>query len=133
MLNWDDNRHRLGVAHLDVTHRNFVELATEVARAGPDDFPSLFEALTEHTRDHFANENSLMRSCAFPAIGEHEGEHRRVLKDMERLLNGIYEGRAALARIYVKNGLPEWFHNHLATMDAALAAKLKRQRVCAPE
>ena len=66
-----------------------------------------------------------MRRCRFPAIAEHEGEHSRVLGDLDRLRRGMEEGRLSFARAYVMQGLPEWFTNHLATMDAALAACLK--------
>ena len=124
-LSWNDVRHALGVPRMDATHREFLTLVGETVRAGPEDFPLLFEALTDHTRDHFADEGELMRVCGFPAIREHEGEHRRIIRDMERFLDGIYEGRTGMARAFVKDGLPEWFNNHLATMDAALAARLR--------
>jgi len=126
MLNWDEARHGLGVPQMDATHQEFLALVAEVARADPEDFPQMFEALADHTRDHFANEKELMLACGFAAIAEHEGEHRRVIREMERFLDGIFEGRASLARTYVRRGLSEWFANHLATMDAALAACLKR-------
>ena len=69
-----------------------------------------------------------MRACGFPAIPEHEGEHARVLADLEHLRRGLAAGRIHFARHYVKEGLLEWFSNHLATMDAALAACLRYSR-----
>lgn len=129
MLNWDEDRHALGVAEMDATHREFAALAVRLAQAGTADFPRLFEALAEHTRRHFDNESALMRRCRFPAIAEHEGEHSRVLGELAHMQRGLFAGRVALARDYVVNGLPDWFALHLATMDAALAACLKR---CAP-
>ena len=126
MLNWNEARHALGVAEMDATHREFAALAGALARAGPDEFPRLFGLLLEHTQQHFDNESRLMRSCAFPAIAEHEGEHRRVLGELARLARGLPQGRVAFARAYVQEGLPAWFDQHLATMDAALAACLKR-------
>lgn len=125
MLIWDETRHALGTPEMDATHREFAALAKELALAGAEDFPVLFESLLTHTRSHFENESRLMRACRFPAIGEHEGEHQRVLGELTRLQLGIEEGRAAFARTYVREGLPEWFANHLATMDAALAACLR--------
>jgi len=132
MLSWDEARHALGVPQMDATHQEFLALVAEVARADPEDFPQLFEVLADHTRDHFANETELMLACGFPAIAEHEGEHRRVLREMDRFLDGIFEGRASLARTYLRSGLSDWFANHLATMDAALAASLKRAQAHAP-
>lgn len=126
MLNWNEDRHGLGVPAMDKVHREFLTLARETLHAGPEDFPILFEALRDHTDRHFRQEGELMRICGFPAIAEHEGEHRRVLGDLDRLLRGIDEGRGAFARHYLRDGLFAWFEQHAATMDAALAACLKR-------
>ena len=126
MLIWDETRHSLGMPVMDATHREFVALAVAAALAGAEDFPLLFDTLFEHTRRHFDNESELMRNCRFPATGEHESEHRRVLGELAHMRRGIEEGRLSFARAYVKQGLPDWFANHLATMDAALAACLKR-------
>lgn len=121
---WDE-RYTLGVAEMDATHRDFVELADALLVAGDDEFPALFAELHEHTRRHFDNEGKLMKSCRFPAIGEHHSEHLRVLGELAHFSRGVAAGRLGMARNYVK-GLPEWFATHLATMDSALAACLKR-------
>jgi hemerythrin len=128
MLNWNPTLHALGVDVMDATHEAFTRLASETIRASDDDFPYLLNALAEHTRQHFENESNLMRRYGFPAIAEHEGEHRRVLGELMHMLNAVQEGRLRFARLYVSQGLPDWFRNHLATMDAALAACIKRQQ-----
>lgn len=127
MLSWDDGRHALGIAEMDATHREFVALANQLAGAGAAEFPVLFDALLDHTRRHFDNESRLMRACGFFAIAEHEGEHKRVLGELERLRRRLGERSALFARSYVREGLPDWFANHLATMDAALAACLRNR------
>ncbi|MDP2794145.1 MAG: hemerythrin family protein [Sulfurisoma sp.] len=132
MLSWDTELHGLGIADMDATHEEFAHLATEVARAGDDDFPLLFAMLLDHTRRHFENESRLMRECHFPATGEHEAEHWRILADLTHMQRAIDEGRLGLARLYARQGLPDWFRNHLATMDSALAARLKRQAMPSP-
>lgn len=118
----------LGVPEMDVTHEEFAHLAREVAHAGDEDFANLFDILLDHTQRHFDSENRLMRQYGFPAVAEHEGEHRRVLGELGHMRRAIDEGRARLARLYVSQGLPDWFRNHQATMDAALAARVKRGR-----
>lgn len=126
MLNWNPAKHTLGVEEMDATHTEFARLVNEVVRAGDEDFPYLFGMLVEHTQRHFENEGRLMRACRFPAIGEHENEHQRVLGELRYMRRAIDEGRLRFVRLYAAQGLPEWFGNHLATMDAALAACLKR-------
>lgn len=121
---WDE-RFSLGVAEMDATHREFFAMADALLAAPDERFPALFEALREHTRLHFEHEGKLMKACRFPAIGEHNSEHLRVLGELAHLARGVSAGRLAMARDYARN-LPTWFATHLATMDAALAACLNR-------
>ncbi|MBK7900371.1 MAG: hemerythrin family protein [Azonexus sp.] len=120
---WEE-RFALGVADMDVTHQEFVDLADALATAADADFPTRFAELREHTRKHFEHEARLMRRCRFPAIGEHESEHLRVLGELAHLAARVDGGRLTMARAYVE-GMPQWFANHLVTMDAALAGCLK--------
>ena len=121
---WDE-RHTLGVAEMDATHREFIALADALVAASDDEFPALFLQLEDHTRRHFEHEGKLMKACRFPAIGEHNSEHLRVLGELAHFVRGVKAGRLGMARSYVK-ALPDWFNTHAATMDAALAGCLKR-------
>ena len=122
---WTEH-HSLGVAEMDATHRDFVDLADALQSASDAEFPALFAQLHEHTRAHFENEGRLMKACRFPAIGEHHNEHLRVLGELAHFSRSLSRGRLDLARQYARN-LPDWFATHLATMDAALAACLKQR------
>jgi hemerythrin len=121
---WDE-RFSLGVADMDATHREFVAMADALLVASDEAFPALFAELHEHTRRHFEHEGKLMKACRFPAIGEHNSEHLRVLGELAHFARGVAAGRLGMARDYARN-LPTWFATHLATMDAALAGCLKR-------
>lgn len=123
---WQPDRHCLGEAQMDATHQAFVTLAAGLAAADDDAFCTGFEALLTHTREHFASEDARMRATRFPAIGEHIGEHQRVLAELRAFARGVRARRLGLARAYVRESLPEWFALHLSTMDAALAAHLKK-------
>jgi hemerythrin-like metal-binding protein len=127
MLNWQPELHAVGVADMDATHEDFVRELAALTKASDEDFPHLFHALGLHTRAHFENEGRLMRTCRFPAIGEHESDHQRILGELAMIGRGVAKGRLGLARAYVAVGLPDWFKTHLATMDSALAARLKAQ------
>lgn len=125
-LVWDENKFALGVAEMDAAHREFIKETVAVAKSSDDEFPALFNALAEHTRRHFEEEEALMRAHRFPATEEHQAEHRRILAELDYLSRRVAGGRIAMARAYME-GLPIWFANHLATMDAALAACIKQQ------
>lgn len=126
MMDWREADHALGVDEMDRTHREFVALVNLLNEADDGDFAALFGRLLDHCREHFSNEGRLMRMTRFPALGEHEGEHHRVYGDLVQMHRAVQRGRLMLARTYVKTGLAEWFDLHLATMDSALAAHLKR-------
>ena len=126
MLVWDDHVHALGVAEMDATHFEFTTLMNQLAACDDTEFAALFEKLLEHCRLHFTSEGRLMRISRFPALNEHEGEHHRIYGDLVQMNRAVQRGRLMLPRAFVKQGLEEWFTLHLASMDAALAAHLKR-------
>jgi hemerythrin-like metal-binding protein len=120
---WDEC-YCLGVADMDATHREFIEAADALLAAFDDLFPALFTQFHEHTKLHFEHEGKQIKACRFPAIGEHNSEHLRVLGELAYFARSVAAGRLGSARAYVK-ALPDWFNSHLATMDSALAACIK--------
>ncbi len=133
MLAWNEAVHALGVAEMDATHREFTALVNLLADCDDADFAALFGKLLEHCRLHFTSEGRLMRISRFPALGEHEGEHHRIYGDLMQMQRAVQRGRLALPRAFVRRGLEEWFGLHLSSMDAALAAHLKRVGVARVE
>ena len=123
---WDNARHTLGMEEMDSTHREFITQVATLIAAGNDEFPALFQALVNHTREHFTAEGLLMRASKYKGLPEHESEHHRVLGELQQLNRTLKRGHLPLVRAYVKEGLPEWFDTHLAMMDAALVMHLKK-------
>jgi hemerythrin-like metal-binding protein len=124
---WVDARHTLGVAEIDDAHRDFINRVAILIASSDADFPALFQALVAHTREHFMAEGRMMRETKYPGLGVHEGEHHRVLGELQQLNRSLKRGRLPLVRAYVREGLPEWFDTHLTMMDGALVAFLKKQ------
>lgn len=117
--------YQLGHAQMDQTHSEFINLVNRIAEAGKQEFASLFNQLVEHTKAHFEQENEWMEETAFPAMAEHQGEHRRVLSDLEQFQTRVNQGATTMARAWLKQTVPEWFKLHLANMDAALARHMQ--------
>lgn len=110
----------------DASHEALAEVIAGLIATSNAGFPVRFQTLLTLFKMHVAEEGGLMRSSRYPGIAEHEGEHHRILGELVQLNLAIRRGRIALARAYVKDGLAPWFDLHLATMDAALAAHLRR-------
>jgi hemerythrin len=128
LIDPDNPQYQLGLPDMDQTHREFIAIVNRCQGLNKADFMALFDELFEHTREHFASEKRLMEESGFPAIREHDDEHRRVLGELDQLRRRMIERDSTTsARTYVELGLPMWFALHAATMDSALAAHLKRQ------
>ncbi len=122
----EQGQRALGVEEIDADHRELLALLEILLEAEDGEFPILFQKFVDHTRRHFAHEGRLMRLGRYPALGEHEGEHHRVLGEMLQFNRNLKLGRLVLTRAYVKSGLPEWFALHHRTMDSDLANHVKR-------
>ena len=111
---------------MDETHEAFIDLInTMITTSDKQQFINQYEQLIDHTKQHFQREEEKMLETGFPATGEHQADHRRVLNELAGFQRSLQRGRIQLVRTFVKERLPEWFTLHLATMDAALAAHIK--------
>lgn len=109
---------------IDLDHLEFIGLLDKLDKCSNADFPALFQNLYQHTERHFERENKLMEQFAFPATGEHNGEHRRVLSEFKQFQTRVDKGLITFGRAFVTERLPSWFQLHVATMDSALAAHI---------
>jgi len=119
-LQWSEKLEN-GLARMDETHREFVELYNAVAEARPEDFLAAYDAFVAHTEAHFAQENRWMEAVDFP--GCHRAEHDRVLVVLHDIRKRVANGDTFFAKRLVQE-LPAWFDNHTNGMDAALAFHL---------
>lgn len=125
-LSWSDE---LALAHpqMDATHQEFVELlaAAETALAGSaEDGLAAYEALVEHTEQHFGQEDRWMAATGFARENCHGFQHAQVLQLMREVgrLAREQQDFGPLGRVLPE--LAAWFPAHAQTMDAALASHL---------
>jgi hemerythrin-like metal-binding protein len=120
-----EQRFILGMAQMDKTHAEFVDLINRLGRVDKAEFITLFPTLVEHTQAHFDAEQILMESSRFPATGEHRSEHQRIMGELNRFGEKVAAGSTAMGRAYIRDHLAQWFELHTLTMDSALAVHLK--------
>lgn len=116
-------------AQIDLAHAEFVRLLNQMPQANNAEFSKLFAELAQHTEQHFNEENSLMAQSNFPATGEHQAEHQRILGELAQFKKRLDKGMVSFARAYAQEKLPDWFNLHIMTMDSALVAHLNRTTV----
>ena len=85
--------------------------------------------LGEHTRQHFADEEQVMRETGFPVYEIHKGEHERVLADIAAQVERWLQGRDAQAlREWLDRAVGSWLVEHVSSMDFVTAAFAEKKR-----
>ena len=118
---------RVAFEEMNAVHAEEVEQLNRIealldADAATEELSTALEALFDHTRVHFANEERLMRETGFPPYEMHKAEHDRALNEFQLVMmewrnrkdNGIL-------REYIGSTVPQWLHQHIATMDTVTA------------
>lgn len=115
----------LGEPVTDATHAEFVQLLDAVARADDAGFLLAMDEWIDHTRHHFAQEESWMDAMQFGPRHCHAGEHQQVLAVCEAVRRKVAEeGQLELARRLVSE-LSGWFAHHVNTMDSMMVNHMR--------
>ena len=95
---------------------------------------TLLDDFLAHMRQHFADEEAMMRRINFPPYPVHKQEHDRILADLEALhAQARAAGDTRELERYLLEIVPGWFDQHVATMDMITARFLQMQGVTDPE
>jgi hemerythrin len=127
LFTWSD-AFEVGHEEMDATHREFVSCVDALLRAPDDRLAPRLEALAEHAKRHFAEEDEAMRRGAYNAGGCHVEEHAAVLKSLDEVRVALREGRPAVVRAFAE-ALADWFPEHARVMDLGLARWMVQQRL----
>ncbi|HSV35180.1 MAG TPA: hemerythrin domain-containing protein [Ramlibacter sp.] len=123
-LNWSEAL-ELGEPLMDDTHREFVELLAQARASDDAGLLPAWKTLIEHTEAHFGQEDAWMRSTRFSASNCHTLQHRMVLQVMHEGTRRAEQGDIMPIRLMGRE-LAMWFPQHAQSMDASLAAHLRR-------
>ncbi|MDD0840415.1 hemerythrin [Curvibacter sp. HBC61] len=123
-LVWSDAL-SLDLPLMDDTHREFVDLLAVVREAPDEQLLAHWQALIEHTDDHFGREDQWMQDTRFSSSNCHSVQHKVVLQVMrEGAVRGAAGDLAVVRQMAAE--LAIWFPQHAQSMDAALALHLRR-------
>lgn len=123
-LEWSDALN-LDLPLMDDTHREFVDLLAAVEQAEDAQLQLAWQALVEHTDQHFGQEDAWMASTRFASGNCHSMQHRVVLQVMREGAARAAQGDLKVLRVMASE-LALWFPQHAQSMDAALALHLRR-------
>jgi hemerythrin-like metal-binding protein len=118
----------LGIEAMDTVHEAFITLLEALQRSDDADFIANFHALLEHTCEHFANEEALMRELEYYGLHEHAAEHQTLLDEMRYFFEKAKKF-PPMGRSYINDYAFEKFRRHIINIDSQLAMFVKeRQR-----
>lgn len=119
-ITWNDELKR-GLGFQDEDHEEAVKLMNALHECTDEELPALFDQFLAHTKAHLERENELMDRIAFFATPMHKREHDRVLAEMQHFKDKLGVGDIDAVRHYVQETVPNWFLDHLNSMDTITA------------
>ena len=122
MMFWDYPQ--LPVHFMNREHETFVGFMNDAEQALTMGTFSVqhFRRLVQHCQEHFAHEEREMQRTNFPGLELHKKQHDRVLQEMAELLRGYIETQDIAPMLsYLQDVLPEWFTQHIHTLDQVTA------------
>jgi hemerythrin len=124
-IEWKDS-YRIGDEAIDRQHQELFELANAMFVAADQAALRLCTIkLFKHVREHFADEEALMKRVGFPGYQGHVESHNRILKNLGDVSHSI--GKNAVDTALVTGFLTDWGLNHIPKDDAQVTAFITAQ------
>lgn len=119
-IQWQE-AYKIGNADVDAQHQGIFELAEVFFEADSQaEKTACAMRLYQYTREHFAFEEKLMRSIAYPALAEHVQQHNVLIGRLNAIAQRI--GGGNLSAKDLELFLSDWLLGHIRVLDTKLAA-----------
>lgn len=116
-----------GMPELDASHQDILNGLAQLRDATGADFSAGYAHLLEKIESDFRSEEDLMETLEFPGLKNHREQHARILSILHQAALQVMEGDVLFGQKIIRL-LPEWFIQHMATLDIALAEALRDSR-----
>ncbi|MDW8131606.1 MAG: bacteriohemerythrin [Bryobacterales bacterium] len=132
MLEWKGD-YSVGVERLDAQHRKLFDYFNELEGAmrkgrGRDVIGQVLANLASYTREHFRQEEELMRRVAFPALERHRQAHEAFVARVQELVRRQAEGDTSVT-VEAAHSLADWLSKHILGMDREYAPYMAKAKV----
>jgi len=126
MFSWREE-YSVQVESMDKVHMHFLDMANELYKLIESNDQTAFletlEQLIRVAKQHFKDEESLMKEYAFPEVSMHHKKHKRIIREALEVMKKIKENRMEIDVNFV-NLLKDWIINHILTEDRKYGAFL---------
>ena len=119
LMKWDSSL-SVQIDGIDAQHKKLVTLLNKLhdamsAGAGRQAVGSVLDELVAYTREHFANEEQIMRRAAYPDLAKHAAEHVTLTAKAVDLQKGLKAGN--VLTMDVMAFLVTWLTQHIMKVD----------------
>ncbi|MDE2367546.1 MAG: hemerythrin family protein [Burkholderiales bacterium] len=116
--------YEVGDPEVDDQHRHLFTLANHVlAATGRSALAHAAVQLHDYVREHFGNEEGLMRRVNYPERSLHEALHDELIARLNAISSAVAAG--AGSREELRQFLSHWLLGHIATQDSRLCAYVR--------
>lgn len=120
LIEWK-NDYSVSVKRFDREHKELIALLNELNDAmaqglGRFVTQSVLYRLQEYIHQHFAAEETAMRTAAYDGLASHVAEHRELAEQVEKLSTDYRRGDTSVT-IEVLYLLRDWWQNHILSTD----------------
>lgn len=122
------NVYAVNHAQIDQQHQSLFKLAGDLNNAmlqgaGGAVLTKTLDKLVEYTRNHFRDEETLMRQSNYPGYSAHKAEHDELTRQVLELKRALESGKSSLT-IETMHFLSGWLTKHIADRDKKIAEYL---------
>ncbi len=132
LFQWRDD-YSVKIPSIDVQHRKLVEMLNQLndgmaAGTGNAQLGALLTGLVDYTAKHFAYEEKLFKTHAFPGAAEHVEEHKRLVEQVLDFKRRYEAGQASI-NMQLMKFLKDWLIMHILGSDKGYSAHLVERGV----
>jgi len=121
-------------SEIDNVHKEEVILLNKLfvlLQNNDKDFKKILLSLNElllHVREHFANEERLMKESYYPTLQMHKAEHGKIINEINMQIMEFRNRKNYEVLIeYFEEDMPTWLNQHIKSMDTPLAKYLQEK------
>jgi hemerythrin len=132
-LPWDGVKMSVGIREIDSQHQKLVGMLNALNAEmklgkGSEASKKILKELLVYTQTHFATEEKLMKTHAYPGSDNHRSEHIKLLSEASGLEEQILKTTAPIS-IKLLQFLKKWLTDHIMAEDKKFGQFLKTKGV----
>lgn len=120
LLTWQD-KYSVGIRQIDDQHKQLITMINELndamlAGKGKEVLMTVLNKLANYCVSHFAVEEKLFDTHAYPETADHKDKHRKMTDKVTALIGEVQSGKSTVS-IEVMNFLKNWLDKHIMETD----------------